>query len=69
MSDNTVKPTRSGLRLIVTPPKAIDHANSTEANESSQSANKPALPKSNLGKFMTAYADAIDQDVKTILGL
>ena len=29
----------------------------------------PARPKSRLGQFLTAYADAIDRDVKLLLDL
>lgn len=69
MSDNNVKTTRSGLRLIVTPPKVLEVNASADANASADSSAKPAAPKSNLGKFMSSYADAIDRDVKMILGL
>ena len=57
--------TKPGLRLIKAEPHASD-----EAGRGAPTADVKAVrPKSNLGQFMTAFADAIDRDIKIILDL
>lgn len=65
---NTKKP---ALRIIPggqAPAPKAPAAPQAAVPETPQAEAKPR-PKSNLGKFFTAYADSIDRDVKLLLDL
>lgn len=59
-------PARPALRIVRQAPPALAEANAAAVDDE---VLKTAKPKSRTAQFLTAYADAIDRDIKLLLDL